>query len=260
MPRSDAFAEERRQRIAQAIAADGRVRLADLVRTHGVTEPTIRRDLSVLEERALLQRTHGGAIAVVRAEASVPDRSLRNRAAKERIARACATEIVSGDAVFLDTGTTVQAVAAQLSQPGLNVLTNSVGVARVLADRPDVRHTLLGGQLRTLGDSVTGPIALENLHRFSVTVAVLGATGVNRDGISVADLGEAQIKRSVIDRAARVVLAVDSSKFGVTDFAAVCGLDRIDVLVTEDAGDEVRAWCAEHDVTLRLAASDDGSG
>lgn len=253
MPRPDAFAEERRRRIAQTVAADGRVRLADLVREYGVTEPTIRRDLSVLEERDLLRRTHGGAIAVGtdHVETSVTDRSRRNRAAKDAIAVACAAEIAAGDSVFLDTGTTVQAVAVRLTQPGLNVLTNSVGVARVLADRPDVRHTLLGGQLRTLGDSVTGPIALENLARFTVGVAVLGATGVTGAGISVADLGEAQIKQAVLDRARKVVLAVDSSKFGVTDFVGVCGLDRIDVLVTEEAGEEVRDWCAAHGVEVR---------
>ena len=248
-----AFAEERRQRIADTVASQGRVTLSELVATLGVTEQTIRKDLDGLQARHLLRRTHGGAIAFqARRELTVEDRSARHRDAKALIARACLEEIGPGDSIFLDSGTTVQAIAEHLDGRDVNVLTNALGVATLLADRPRVRHTLLGGQIRTLGGSLVGPIALETLARFSVDVAFIGATGLTEDGITVADVGEAQIKQAVIDRARTVIVAMDSSKFGSTDFVGVCGLDSIDMVITERATADAIRWCAAHDVTLRV--------
>jgi DeoR family fructose operon transcriptional repressor len=247
------FAEERRRRILEAVRGQGRVRLADLVALLGVTEPTIRKDLSELQRQRLLRRTHGGAIAVEsQLERPISDRSHRNREAKRLIAATCRAEIARGESVFLDSGTTVEGIAEGLENLDVNVLTNALGVAQLVAGRPGVRHTLLGGQVRPLGGSVVGPIALETLGRFTVDVAFIGASGLTADGITVADVTEAQIKQSVIDRARRVVVAMDSSKFGSADFVRVCGLDRVDMLVTERSTPEAATWCAASGVTLRL--------
>ena len=253
-PRKPVFAEERRQRIVDAVNAQGRVRLAELVQALGVTEPTIRKDLEELQRRRLLRRTHGGAIAV-RAHREVPlrDRSRQHRDAKHLIAQACRTEIVRGASIFLDSGTTIEGIAESLDHLDVNVLTNALGVAGLVADRPGVRHTLIGGQVRALGGSLVGPIALDNLTRFSVDLAFIGASGLTKDGVTVADVAEAQIKQAVIERARRVILAMDSSKFGTSDFVTVCGLDRIDMIITEEATEDVARWCQAHRVALRVA-------
>ncbi len=249
-----AFAEERRQQIAELVATQGRVRVTDLVARFEVSEPTLRKDLSELERQHLVRRTHGGAIAIQpRFEPGMQDRVLQSPDAKVWIARACLAEIGRGDSVFLDTGTTVQQLADRLDRPDVNVLTNAVGVAMALADRPAIRHTLLGGQFRALGGSLVGPITLETLARFTVNIAFVSASGVTSDGLSVADVAEAQLKLAVIERARKVVVPVDSSKFGTTDFVRVCGLERVDVIVTEQASDDVVEWCDAHDVTLRIA-------
>jgi DeoR family fructose operon transcriptional repressor len=253
-PKEPVFAEERRQRIVDSVNAQGRVRLAQLVEALGVTEPTIRKDLDDLQRRRLLRRTHGGAIAV-QAHLEVPlrDRSRQHRDAKRRIAEACRTEIARAASIFLDSGTTVEGIAEGLDHLDVNVLTNALGVAGLVADRPGVRHTLIGGQVRALGGSLVGPVALDNLARFSVDIAFIGASGLTEDGITVADVAEAQIKQAVIDRARRVILAMDSSKFGTNDFVTVCGLDRIDMIITEQATDDAARWCQAHQVALRVA-------
>ena len=251
------FAEERRQRIADAVAAQGRVRLADLVETLGVTEPTIRKDLEELQRRRLLRRTHGGAIAVQsHLEVPIQDRSLQHPEAKQLIAQACREEISLGESIFLDSGTTVERIAEGIDHLDVNVLTNAFAVANLVADRPGIRHTLIGGQVRALGGSLVGPVALDTLSRFSVDIAFIGASGLTEEGISVADVSEAQIKQAVIDRARRVIVAMDSSKFGTNDFVIVCGLDRIDMIVTERATDDAASWCREHGVTLKVAQGD----
>ncbi|MFS8104729.1 DeoR/GlpR family DNA-binding transcription regulator [Lentzea alba] len=247
------FAEERQQKILAMVNAQGRVRIAELVTLLKVSEPTIRKDLSALEEQRLVRRTHGGAIAVhTQFERTIAARSELHGAAKDLIAKACLAEIVAGDSIFLDSGTTVQRIAEALDQVHVNVLTNALGVAATLADRPMVRHTLLGGSVRSLGGTLVGPVAIETLGRFTVNTAFISASGFTQDGVSVADVAEAQVKQAVIERARRVVLAVDSSKFGVQDFVAVCPLDRIDVVITEAACDDVKAICAEHGVRLMI--------
>ena len=248
------FAEERRRLIAETVATQGRVRLADLVKTHGVAEPTIRKDLEELQRRRLLKRTHGGAIAVdLQYEEPLRERTSHHRDAKQLIARAVVAHIEPGMSVFLDSGTTLELVAQELTTPNVNVVTNAVEIARVLADRPGVHHTLIGGQLRSIGGSLVGPIALENLKKFSVDIAVIGAGGLNEDGISVADVAETQIKQTAIDRARHVILAMDSSKFGRHDFIEVCTLDRIDLLVTEATTPQAQTWCDAHRTTLQVA-------
>lgn len=248
------FAEERREKIAQLVQEQGRVRIADLVGPLGVTEPTIRRDLTELERQRVLRRTHGGAIALTpHPERAFDDRGMMHRDAKQRIATACLAEIGQGDSVFLDSGTTIQAIADGLDQPGVNVLTNAVGVARALANRGEVRHTLLGGQLRPLGGSLVGPVTLDTLKNFTVNLAFIGASGITSFGISVADVAEGQVKSAVIDMARRVIVPVDSSKIGATDFYRVAGLERVDLVVTDTPNDDLARWCERHGTALRIA-------
>lgn len=157
------------------------------------------------------------------------------------------------EGVFLDSGTTVELVAEFLQVSHVNVLTNAVGVARLLADRPGIRHALLGGQLRSLGGSMVGPIALDNLRRFTMDVAIMGAGGLTDEGITVADTGEAQIKLAAIERARTVILALDSSKFGRSHFVEVCGLNRIDALVTDTDTPQIQELCDQHGIRLEVA-------
>ena len=113
------FADERQQQIADLVTAHGKVRTAQLTTLLGVTEPTLRKDLSVLEERGLLKRTHGGAVSVrPPLEQEVANRVAYNAEAKQAIALACVQEISEREAIFLDSGTTVFQLAQCLGRGG----------------------------------------------------------------------------------------------------------------------------------------------
>jgi DeoR/GlpR family transcriptional regulator of sugar metabolism len=251
------FADERQARIAELVSVRGRARIGELAEVFGVTEPTIRKDLSALQERGLLKRTHGGALAVH----PIVDRELAGRrgahqADKDAIAAACLRLVHDGDSVFLDSGTTVEAIARRLGGEGqarLSVLTSSLGVATALADVPSIDCVLLGGQLRRVDGSVVGDLALENLQRFTFSMAFLGVSGFSELGISVGSLAEASLKAAVIERARRVVLAVDHSKVGATDFARISDLDPIDVVVMDEASPAVRELCSTYEIELITA-------
>jgi DeoR family fructose operon transcriptional repressor len=97
---------------------------------------------------------------------------------------------------------------------------------------------------------VAGALAVENLARFTVSTAFIGVTGLTADGITVADHNEAQLKAAVLDRARRVVVPVDASKIGISDFALVAPLDVVDMVVTADAPPGLAELCARHGVEL----------
>jgi DeoR/GlpR family transcriptional regulator of sugar metabolism len=249
------FAEERHARILELLDERGRVRNSELAAVLGVTEPTVRKDIADLARQQRLRRTHGGAIAVRPAfEPGLPVRVRQNVDAKTSIARACLPMIKAGDAIFIDGGSTALRLAEVLAEspPGqqLNVLTNAFTVARALADHATIRHTVLGGTYRPTGDCFIGPLTLDALSEFTVNVAFIGVTGLSDDVFTVADLGEAHVKRSVIDRARRVVVLMDNSKLGIVDFARVCDLDAVDVIVTNTPTDYLVRQCAERGVEL----------
>jgi DeoR/GlpR family transcriptional regulator of sugar metabolism len=255
---SHVFADERQARIAELVSVRGRARIGELSKLFGVTEPTIRKDLKVLHERGLLKRTHGGALAMQPVvEREFAGRQASNTAAKEAIARRCVGLIQDGDSVFLDSGTTVQAVAGAIAANSnrltLSTLTTSVGVATTLADIPGVDCVLLGGQLRRVDGALVGALALENLQRFTFTLAFIGVSGFSEMGISVGSLAEAAVKADAIERARRVVLAVDHSKVGTTDFARIAGLDTIDIVVMDEATPAVEELCVAYDIELLTA-------
>ena len=154
-----------------------------------------------------------------------------NVVAKQAIAEACVAQIADGDSIFLDSGTTIEAVA----------------------DVPTVRHTVLGGQYRTLGGCLVGPLAVETLQAFTVNTAFIGVTGLSDFGFTVSDLGDAQLKAAVMDRARRVIVAMDASKVGATDFRKVSDLDRVHAVVTDRDVPWLRSQCEQSGVELVIA-------
>jgi DeoR/GlpR family transcriptional regulator of sugar metabolism len=107
--------------------------------------------------------------------------------------------------------------------------------------------------LRQIDGSVVGDLALENLQRFTFSTAFLGVSGFSELGISVGSLAEASLKAAVIERARRVVLPVDHSKVGATDFARISDLDPVDVVVMDEASPAVRELCSTYEIELITA-------
>ena len=260
-----AFGEERRQQILERVQAEGRVRVRDLAESIGVTEATIRKDIADLDRTRMLRRTHGGAIAIRPSyEPDISERIERNSQAKRIIARACLKEIADGDAIYVDSGTTTAAIARLLADPGaalegvrlprnINVLTNAMDVASQLAPAASVRHTVIGGSFRPLGGCFVGPLAISSLEQFTFNTAFIGVSGIDASGATVADLAEAQVKNTAINQARRVIVPMDHTKIGVTDFVRLCDLDRINMIITDEDSAHLRRLCESRRITLKIA-------
>jgi DeoR/GlpR family transcriptional regulator of sugar metabolism len=185
----------------------------------GVSEATVRRDLTTLAKERRLVRTYGGATALVGAhepEASLEERKSAQREQKEAIAQAAALHVKDGDTVLLDGGTTCAALARHLSAHGdLHVVTNNLLAVMTLANVPGMRITMIGGDLRASSMSTLGPLAELVLSRLSVDLAFLGADGVAADfGLCEASAEQAYLKDCIIRRAASVVVLADADKLG----------------------------------------------
>ena len=215
----------------------GRASLADLAGRLGVSEMTVRRDLDALQQRGLVERVRGGAVAVTTPESDggFAARKEWQAATKDRIGRAAAALVEPGSTVLLDAGTTTVHVARHLVDRGpLTVAVLSLPVAAQLADQPGIRLVVVGGESRPGEQSLAGPLAAETLRRLSFDVFLMSAGAVSADaGWSEFTLEDAAVKQVGLERARSTTVVADASKLGVRAFASVAPLGAVDRLVTD---------------------------
>ena len=231
---------ERLGRILELLARDGTVTVADLAAELGVSEATVRRDLQVLGEQRLLERSHGGAVAHGTAH-ELPVRYRTGRSdEKRRIARAAADLVTDGTAIGLTGGTTTTEVARMLvARQELTVVTNALNIAVELAVRPDLKLIVTGGVARSASYELVGSLADATLRGLYVDVAFVGVDGVDAErGLTTQNEVEAATNRALMARAKRTVVVADASKLGRVAFAEIAGVDRADQLITNTGADE----------------------
>ncbi|HAN69980.1 MAG TPA: hypothetical protein DCQ36_00075 [Actinobacteria bacterium] len=249
---------ERIQVILDRLDAEGEISITDLAVTLGVSEMTVRRDLDRLESSGALRRVHGGAIKGVSGSYEPPFgvRAERQAAEKQLVARAIAELIADRETVILDGGSTGVAVARELFDRELTVCTPSLHVADILRGAPNVRLLLTGGFMRRSEESLVGPSAVATLESHVFDTYVMTVSGIDpQHGCTEWNEDDAIIKRTALKVATRCVVAADSTKFGATAFARVCGLDAISTVVTDaHLADAYRERVQMMGVALRIAA------
>ena len=237
--------EARRQLIAERLALDGFVSVADLAGATAVSDVTLRSDLDALARAGVLRRVHGGALpstGTVR-EASVETTAELDAAMKTRIGRAAAGLVRDGDSILLDVGSTTLAVAralvARSDLTDLVVITNGLSIALALEPAiPRFTVVLTGGTLRPLQHSLVNPRAASGLADLHVDLAVIGCTGIDDEGrVTNVNLPEAEIKREMLAASARRVLVADASKAGRRHLGLVGGLSDFETWVVAGADD-----------------------
>jgi DeoR family transcriptional regulator, fructose operon transcriptional repressor len=234
------YAEERRDFILQRARRDGRVAAAQVAAELGVTSETVRRDLSVLERKGLLRRTHGGALPVERLT-GVPDVPVREKlmsTEKGRIAKAALAELPeAGGSVIIDAGTTTAHIVEHLLESAtFTAITNSLPIGSALMERPGIDTFLIGGRLRHETQGTIDDWALHALCQITVDVAFIAANGVSVEhGLTTTDTPDAVVKRAMMGAARHLVVLADRTKIGADYLARFADLADIDLLIT-DAG------------------------
>jgi DeoR/GlpR family transcriptional regulator of sugar metabolism len=239
-------ADKRRESITQQLARENVVHVVELSRQFGVSEVSIRRDLERLERRGLLQRVHGGAVAVAVGSGvdELASPSTSHMDDKRRIGRASAALVRPGERVIFDSGTTVLEVARSLTSDqtdvvNLTAITSSLPIVQELGHRPWVHLLLLGGIYLPEYRVVVGPQAVENLRGLHADKMFLGTDGLTLDhGLTTANVLEAEVDRAMVRAAAEIIVVADSSKIGCAGLTTIIPLDKVHVLVTDPGAPE----------------------
>ena len=267
------LAESRRRLLLDRIARQGFATLDELVKSLGVSESTVRRDLEALDTAGSVRRTHGGAMLVdpgaarpVADKASPPlpafdDRVGTMLAEKRAIGRATAALVDDGDTILLDGGTTTLEVARALLGRPVQVVTNSLPIAQLAATSKEMDLILIGGYVYPRTGVALGPLAVATMQDIRVRRAILGAGGIVAEGLYNSNLLLVEAERQMMACGQEVIIVADHTKFGRLSLAFLCGLDEVDALVVDPglgAGD--RAMLEAAGVAVHLAGAADRGG
>jgi DeoR family fructose operon transcriptional repressor len=232
---------ERRRRLVEVLRERGTNDVASLAALFDVTQETIRRDLTALEQEGVLHRVHGGALLTEFGHVvpALPIRKSLMADAKDSIARAALRHMPTDGAVIIDAGTTTGRLAEIFNGgPPLTVLTNALPIATTLAGKRGLVVHTIGGRIRASTLAEVDAMALRALAEVSVDVAFMGTSGVSEShGFSTSDASEAAVKRAMIKAAKRVIVLTDHSKIGLDHFARFADFGDVNLLITDAAAD-----------------------
>lgn len=226
----------RQQRIMALVETQGFMSIEQLVEAFAVTPQTIRRDLNQLAASGLIERHHGGAGARSSVEnTAYQTRKMQQQKEKQRIAQVVAAHIPNHSSLFINIGTTNEAIAqALLQHQGLRVITNNLHVAAILSAKDDFTVIIAGGQVRSKDGGIVGEATRDFVHQFKLDYGIIGISGIDEQGnLLDFDYQEVRIAQAIMANSRHVFLAADHTKFGRNAMVRLGTLDQVSALFTD---------------------------
>jgi DeoR family transcriptional regulator, fructose operon transcriptional repressor len=241
-------------KILEALRDQKKVSVGEFSRQFDVAESNMQLDLADLEDSGLVHCFRGGAKIV---EVSTFDaRMERNSAQKAGIARLAASHVQEGEALYLDSGTTVMLLARELKKiAGVTVITNSPPLLPILSAGSDRKIILVGGEYSHDDRCCFGLMTEKELADIYVSKVFMGADHVDvENGGVFAHLRNLGYIRKIVTNARQTILLSDSSKFNRIQGMKILDLSSVDIVIT-DAGlpASLRARITEKGITLEIA-------
>ena len=228
---------ERRQEVLKHLRTHGSASIATICQMVGASPATVHRDLELLADQGLIERVHGGALAVESLDDPPVTGERSKRVAEKRRIALAAMELIdeSVKSIFLEASTTVSHLVPLLRGMSDKVLvTNSPEIA-LEAATGEIEILLIGGDLRRRTLSTVGPLAIQMLGSVSVDLAFIGVSAIDEAGLSSMNAIEVATKSAIIDAAGRVVGLGDASKLGKRALVPVAPLSAMSALITDAA-------------------------
>jgi DeoR family transcriptional regulator, aga operon transcriptional repressor len=243
--------QDRANQILHLLLKKGSSNVDDLATSVGTSPASVRRDLIKLEQRGLVNRSHGGVELAgkltyqpFRFDAAFPLREERFVDEKRRIAVAAAELVLEGDTIALSPGTTTTQVARSLRhREGIHIVTSAVNIGMELSSLPNTKVTLTGGTIRWPGSfSMVGATAFDSISKLYFDKVFMGATGIHPDnGLTVIESDEALILGEMVRHGRQVVAVADASKLGMISTNRVCEVSQIHTIITDNGVDPALA-------------------
>ena len=225
--------KKRQNEILSLIESKGFASSMELGTSLGVSESTVRRDLERLEKAGHIRRTRGGAEYVGASITTLDERSVKSLPQKQAIGLAAAALVEPGDSVLLDGGTTTLEVARNLVGKSLQVVTNSMPVANLLAKEPAIELVVIGGHVYPKTGVALGPMATAALADIHVRRLFMSVGGITQQGLYNSNSLLASTETAMLAAAEEVIVVADSGKFGHRALTHLCSLDRVDRVVVD---------------------------
>lgn len=244
----------RHEEILHLAKEGGRVTVEDLAARFNVTPQTIRKDLNDLCSQRLLTRIHGGALLPSGVE-NVEYEARRELKAEEKraIGRAAANLIPDKASLFVNIGTTTEAVSdALLDHKDLLVITNNINVANRMRVYPAFEVIIAAGMVRGSDGGIVGEAAVDFIRQFKVDFAVIGVSAIDRDGsLFDFDFREVKVAQAIIANSRHVILVSDSSKFERNAPVRIGHVSQVDTFITDRCPDPAfQTLCLDAGVRL----------
>lgn len=248
------YLSPRHAAIMEMAKEHGRVLVDDLALHFNVTPQTIRKDLNDLCDQRHLTRIHGGALLPSGIEnMEYEERRKIASEQKEAIGNAAAGLIPDNASLFINIGTTTEAVSnALLDHRGLMVITNNINVANRMRVYPSIEVVIAGGVVRGSDGGIVGEAAVDFIRQFKVDYAVIGVSAIDHDGALLDfDFREVKVAQAIIANARHVILVSDSTKFERTAPVRIGHLSQINTFITDRCDIEsIRRICEDSEVRL----------
>lgn len=236
--------EARREKLAALIERYRYLPIQELCRRLGVSEATARRDLAHLESRNKVKRTHGGALAEFNERfPSFHERQRDGARGKHRIARAALKFFRPGGTFFLDSGTTIFALAEAFREhpvTPLTIVTSNIPVGELLSSIPDIQVHLTAGQILGRQSVLLGETARRSLEFWSYDLSFLSSEAANADGIWNSQDSIVQQQVVAIRRSTHSLFLLDSSKIGASAPFLLRSWPEVDFLLTDAPPDKLQ--------------------
>jgi DeoR/GlpR family transcriptional regulator of sugar metabolism len=231
--------DQRRERIVGLLRRDGVLGYRQLAAEIGVSHMTVRRDIAVLEEQGRVTATPGGARIVSRMASEPPrtEKSGTDLAEKDAMAALAAGMVTESMTLYLDAGTTLQAIRPHLQRfDDLTVVTNDLVIAASFLDHPTIDIIVVGGRIEKQNQSTVGRLPALALHELSIDIAFLTTSSWDaRRGVTIPTESKVDPKRAAMQSATTSVLVAASSKYGTFGRYRVADLGELDLVVTDAA-------------------------
>lgn len=247
---------ERHARILDIVNRSGFASIEDLASQCQVTQQTIRRDLKALDDAGHLQRYHGGAgQSSTVSNTPYSNRKISFPEEKKRIADAIAREIPDYASMFINIGTTTEAIAdALMGHKGLTIITNNLHVASIMSRKDDFKIIIAGGVVRNRDGGIMGEATIDFVSQFKVDFAIIGISGIDMSGdLLDFDYQEVRVSKAIVSNSRNIFLAADHSKFGRDAMTRLGNITQVDrVFTSAPPPPAITELLARHQVTLNI--------
>ncbi|ALO04844.1 DeoR/GlpR family DNA-binding transcription regulator [Lactiplantibacillus paraplantarum] len=226
---------QRNEQLLEIVNQRKKIEVNELATLLNVSKVTIRKDLTELENRGLLQRQHG--FAMINNPNNLNFRLAQNYDVKRRIAQLAATIVHDNDTIMIESGSTCALLAEELGKSGkhITIITISYFIANYIREYDNLTVYVLGGQYQSDAQVGVGPLTKLMLANFHTTKLFLGVDGFDENyGFYGNDIMRADTVQAMAVNADKAYVLTDASKFKTTSTVRQLAFHQVYAVITDD--------------------------